>query len=209
MDKSGIKMKWIMITGVVVALVLLAGCIGNPTIQNSTPTQSPTLTGPPATSGISFSTYTDAATGWSIQYPADWDYALSDVMASDNTTLLSTNAYFKPYTSDRILLAVSVQEPLLRGEQTIDMMAEEQLNSVTGGNATVTVLENSNITVSSYPARKLEYIVSDQNMTALDQFVFVATPDHSYILISELLGNQVALYKPTVDHMISSFRISP
>jgi hypothetical protein len=207
MDKSGVKVKCIMITGVV-ALVLLAGCVGNPAIPNSTPTQSPTLTGPPTTPGISFATYTDAATGWSIQYPADWDYALSDVMASDNTTLLLTNAYFKPYNSDRILLAVSVQEPILREGQTIDMMAEEQLNSVTGGNATVTVLENSNITVSSYPARKLEYIVSDQNMTALDQFVFVATPDHTYILISELLGDQVALYKPTVDHMISSFHIS-
>jgi hypothetical protein len=45
-------------------------------------------------------------------------------------------------------------------------------------------------------------------MTALDQFVFVATPDHTYILISELLGDQVALYRPTVDHMISSFHIS-
>jgi hypothetical protein len=207
MDKSGIKMKCIMITGVV-ALVLLAGCVGNPTIPNSTATQSPPLTGPPTIPGVSFATYTDTATGWSIQYPADWDYALSDVMASDNKTLLLTNAYFKPYTSDRILLAVTVQEPILRGEQTIDMMAVEQLNSVNGGNGTVTVLENSNINVSSYPARKLEYIVSDQNMTALDQFVFVSTPDHTYILISELFGDQAALYKPTVDHMISSFHIS-
>lgn len=101
-----------------------------------------------------------------------------------------------------------VENPLLRGKDTIDMVAEDQLISATGTDATVNIVENSNITVSSYPARKLVYIRSDQNTTALDQYIFVITPDHNYILVSELAGDQAALYKPTIDYMISSFRIS-
>ena len=188
-------------------LILAAGCIGAPEPPAS-------VTGEPAagavnasSTGTTLTTYADENTGFRIQYPADWDYALAD-MVDQQKNLISTNVYFKPYTAEDIVLSISVRNGSIATGRSIESQVSDEIASLNATGHPFTIVERSNLTISTYPAAKLVYREEDQGIPYVTGYVFVDAGSHHYILYSRLADNQTSRYKPSVDQAIASFRIT-
>jgi hypothetical protein len=188
-------------------LILVAGCTG----IRETPVSG---TGQPATgaadstyNGTTWTTYADELTGFHMQYPTDWDYALADVV-DPQKNLISTNVYFKPYTADDIVLSISARNGSLSANQSIETQVTGEIASLNASGNPFTIVERSNLTISTNPAAKLVYREEGQGIPYLTEYVFIDGGSHRYILYSRLADNQTSRYKPSVDQAIASFRIS-
>jgi uncharacterized protein YceK len=188
-------------------LILVAGCTG----IRETPASG---TGQPATgaanstyNGTAWTTYADELSGFRMQYPTDWDYALADVV-DPQKNLISTNVYFKPYTADDIVLSVSVRNGSHSANRSVETQVTDEIASLNTSGHPFRIVERSNLTISTYPAAKLVYREEDQGIPYLTGFVFIDAGSHRYILYSRLADIQTSRYKPSVDQAIASFRVT-
>jgi hypothetical protein len=188
-------------------LILVAGCTG----IGETPVPG---TGQPVTGaknstlkGAAWTMYADELSGFRMQYPTEWDYALADVV-DPQKNLISTNVYFKPYTADDIVLSISARNGSLSANRSIETQVADEIASLNASGLPFTIVERSNLTISTYPAAKLVYRVEDQGIPYLTGYVFIDAGSHRYILYSRLADNQTSRYKPSVDQAIASFRIT-
>lgn len=192
-----LDMRLIIAILLVAGVVLLTGCMG---VQEKTQ---------PGTSGITarvWTTYSDNITGFSIDHPVEWDYALTDVLDQQNNTL-STNVYFKPFTADDIVLSVNVRNgSFITSKSVVDMVSDEiaALNT-TAHNGTV--LEQSSTTVGAYPAAKFVYRDEENGVPYIASYLFVNTGEHRYVLYSRLPENKTVLYQPLIEETESSLKI--
>jgi hypothetical protein len=183
-------------------LILLAGCTGAPESPVSGNGRSNT-----PNNGTAWTTYADEAAGFSIQYPADWDYALADVV-DQQKNLISTNIYFKPFTAEDIVLSISVRNGSLTANRSIENQVTDEIASLNAAGHPFTITERSNLSISTYPAAKLVYQEEDQGIPYVTEYVFLDAGDHRYIFYSRLADNQTSRYKPSVDKAIASFRVT-
>jgi hypothetical protein len=188
-------------------LILAAGCTGAPESRASGTGQPAVGAGNTSSSGTAWTIYADETAGFSLQYPADWDYAQADMVDQLNN-LISTNVYFKPYTAENIVLSVTARNGSLTAGRSVESLVINEISSLNATGHPFTIIERSNLTISTYPAVKLVIREEEQGIPYMTQYMFVNTGSHRYILYSRLPDNQTSLHKPSVDQAIASFRVT-
>lgn len=201
-----IRMRLICVL-LLAGLVLVAGCTGIREPPASTAGQPVTGAAISPDNGSAWTTYADELSGFRIQYPTTWDYALADVV-DPQKNLISTNVYFKPYTADDIVLSISARNGSLSSNRSIETQVTDEIASLNASGHPFTIVERSNLTVSGFPAAKLVYREEDQGIPYLTGYMFIDAGSHRYILYSRLADNQTSRYKPSVDQAIASFGIT-
>jgi PsbP-like protein len=187
--------------------ILLTGCTttrDNPVCGTEKPGDG---SGSSLQTGTEWTTYADNATGFLIRYPVDWDYALAD-MVDEKKNLISTNVYFKPYTADGIVLSISARNGSLAANRSVEMQVKDEIASLDASGHPFTIVGQSNLTISNYPAAELAIREEDQGIRYYTRYLFVDAENQQYVLYSKLPDNQTSRYKPLVDQAIASFQIT-
>lgn len=187
-------------------MVLLAGCTGSDQPSQPGP-QQPAGSGAQSTAGRIWANYADKEMDFSIQYPVEWDYALTDVADSANNTL-SRNVFFKPFTADDIVLAINVRNgSFVTSKSVVDMVSDE-IEALNNTAVNGTVLDRSSTTVDVFPAAELVYRDEENGVPFIARYVFINTGNHRYTLYSRIAENKTAMYQPLIEEAITTLRIT-